>query len=127
MRSTFPCLLALTAACSCPTTRAPFIPGVIEWGIPRFFMVDTDGDGTPNQWVPGGATFIDTDDDGLPDTRVDGYWARLGSAACNDVGLTAIRAAFARLELASDATQATNALDWLATAVAKTQGMAGAR
>lgn len=110
-------LLALSA-CASSRTTSPIVPGEIGWGGPRSFMVDTNGDGLPDTVVPSGGTFIDTDDDGLPDTRLDTYWTNAGPDRCNAVGMTAIRAAFARLELAGDQQAAVRALDELVNSVA---------
>ncbi|MBL9076041.1 MAG: hypothetical protein JNL08_00975 [Planctomycetes bacterium] len=122
MTRRFTLVMLIASACSSnPASRPPFVPGSIGWGGPSLFMVDTDGDGLPDAAVPRGGTFMDTDDDGLPDTRLDSYWTSVGTDRCNAIGMTAVRAAFARLELAADEQAAAGALDDLVRTIVDVQ------
>ena len=120
MTRCFILMMLIASGCSSsPASRPAFVPQGMGWGGPASFMVDTNGDGLPDAMVPRDGTFVDTDDDGLPDTRLDSYWTSLGTDRCNAIGMTAVRAAFARLELAADEQAAVNALDDLVTSVAE--------
>ena len=112
--------LALSA-CAGSRATSPIAPAEISWGGPSSFMVDTNGDGLPDTVVPSGGTFVDTDDDGLPDIRLDTFWTNAGPSGCNAMGMTAIRAAFAKLDLATDQAPAMKALDDLLTRAADAQ------